>query len=215
MQTQFPSKERPAIAVLVSGNGSNLQALIDATHSDKLDANIVLVLSNKASAFALERAKSANIETVCLPHKAFETREAFDAQVVAELRKRDVQWVVFAGFMRLITNVLLDAYPNRILNLHPSLLPAFPGTNAIEQALSYGVKVTGCTVHLVTAEMDAGPIVDQIVVPVESNDTAEALAQRIHAAEHQLLVSCVQAAVSGRLRFENRGHRQVVIVEHA
>jgi len=215
MQSNASPTTRPAIAVLVSGNGSNLQALIDATHSGKLDANIVLVLSNKASAFALSRAKAANIETVCLPHKGFATREAFDAQVVAELRQRNVEWVVFAGFMRLITNVLLDAYPNRILNLHPSLLPAFPGTNAIEQALAYGVKVTGCTVHLVTAEMDSGPIVEQTVVPVESDDTVEGLALRIHAAEHQLLVRCVQAAVSGRLHVEERGARSVVRVEHA
>ncbi len=210
MPTNSPSSTRPSIAVLVSGNGSNLQALIDATHSGKLDANIVLVLSNKESAFALERAKSANIPTVCLPHKAFATREAFDAQVVAELRQRNVEWVVFAGFMRLITNVLLDAYTHRILNLHPSLLPAFPGANAIEQTLAYGVKVTGCTVHLVTAEMDAGPIVEQFVVPVETTDTVETLAQRIHTAEHQLLVRCVQAAVSGRLRIETRGPRQIV-----
>lgn len=215
MHSNSSPTTRPSIAVLVSGNGSNLQALIDATHSGKLNANIVLVLSNKASAFALERAKAANIEALCLPHKAFDTREAFDARVVAELRARNVEWVVFAGFMRLITAVLLDAYPNRILNLHPSLLPAFPGTNAIEQALAYGVKVTGCTVHLVTAEMDAGPVVDQTVVPVEPDDTAESLALRIHAAEHRLLVSSVQAAVSGRLRIEARGGRQVVHVEQA
>lgn len=215
MQTSPSPSTLPKIAVLVSGNGSNLQALIDATHKGKLDANIVLVLSNKESAFALERAKAANIATVCLPHKAFPTREAFDARVVKELRERDVEWVVFAGFMRLITTVLLDAYPNRILNLHPSLLPAFPGTNAIEQALAYGVKVTGCTVHLVSAEMDAGPIVDQSVVTVTSSDTVDSLAQRIHDAEHQLLVRSVQAAVSGRLRVETRASRSVVHVEPA
>lgn len=215
MQTSPSPSTLPKIAVLVSGNGSNLQALIDATHNGKLDANIVVVLSNKESAFALERAKGANIPTVCLPHKAFPTREAFDARVVAELRQRDVEWVVFAGFMRLITNVLLDAYPNRILNLHPSLLPAFPGTNAIEQALAYGVKVTGCTVHLVSAEMDAGPIVDQSVVVVKSSDTVDSLAQRIHETEHELLVRSVQAAVSGRLRVETRAPRSVVHVEPA
>jgi phosphoribosylglycinamide formyltransferase 1 len=211
----IPPSSVPSIAVLVSGNGSNLQALIDARNDGTLEANIVLVLSNKETAYALERAQRAGIATVCLPHRSFPTREEFDEQVVAELRQRNVEWVVFAGFMRLITKVLLSAYENRILNLHPSLLPAFPGTNAIEQALDYGVKVTGCTVHLVTAEMDAGPIVDQVIVPVQPNDTAETLGQRIHAAEHSLLVRCVQAAVTGRLRVEARGTRSVVHVEPA
>jgi phosphoribosylglycinamide formyltransferase 1 len=214
MQTITPSS-MPSIAVLVSGNGSNLQALIDARNGGTLDANIVLVLSNNETAYALERAKRAGIETVCVPHRTFPTREEFDAHVVAELRRRNVEWVVFAGFMRLITNVLLNAYENRILNLHPSLLPAFPGKNAIEQALAYGVKVSGCSVHLVTTEMDAGPIVDQVTVPVQANDTAETLGQRIHAAEHSLLVRCVQAAVTGRLRVEARGARSIVHVEPA
>lgn len=198
------------IAVLVSGNGSNLQALIDATHQGRLDAEIVVVISNKADAFALKRAESANIPAVCLPHREFASRVAFDAAVVDELRKRDVSWVVFAGFMRLVTNVLLDAYPERIINIHPSLLPAFPGTDAIEQALNYGVQVTGCSVHLVTADMDAGPIIGQSVVPTAPGDTAETLALRIHAAEHPLLVRCVQAAVSGQLTLETRGARRVV-----
>jgi phosphoribosylglycinamide formyltransferase 1 len=215
MQVTPSSSALPSIAVLVSGNGSNLQALIDAKNNGTLRANIVLVLSNKASAFALERAKKADIPTVCVPHTAFSTREAFDTQVVNELRQRDVGWVVFAGFMRLITTVLLDAYPNRIINLHPSLLPAFPGTNAIEQALAYGVKVTGCSVHLVSAEMDSGPIVDQAVVAVHANDTVESLAQRIHQAEHELLVRCVSAAVEGRLRVESRGARSIVFLEPA
>ena len=215
MQANPLSSKLPSIAVLVSGNGSNLQALIDAKANGTLHANIVLVLSNKASAFALERAKAAHIKAVCVPHTSFATREAFDAEVVTQLRQHDVEWVVFAGFMRLITNVLLDAYPNRILNLHPSLLPAFPGANAIEQAIEYGVKVTGCSVHLVTREMDSGPIVDQSVVPVHSTDTVETLAARIHQAEHQLLVRCVQAAVTGRLRVSTRGARSVVHVEHA
>lgn len=198
------------VAVLVSGNGSNLQALIDATHQGRLDAEIVLVISNKAGAFALERAQAANIATVCLPHRQFASREAFDAAVVDELRKREVSWVVFAGFMRLVTNVLLEAYPERIINIHPSLLPSFPGTDAIAQALDYGVKVTGCSVHLVTADMDSGPIIGQSVVAVASEDTAETLAARIHAVEHALLVRCVQAAVTGQLTLATRGNRRIV-----
>jgi phosphoribosylglycinamide formyltransferase-1 len=198
------------VAVLVSGNGSNLQALIDATHQGRLDAEIVVVISNKADAFALERARSANIPGVCLPHRQFASREAFDKAVVEELRKHDVQWVVFAGFMRLVTNVLLDAYPERIINIHPSLLPAFPGTDAIQQALDYGVQVTGCSVHLVTADMDAGPIIGQSVVTTAPGDTADTLGKRIHAVEHPLLVRCVQAAVTGQLTLETRGARRVV-----
>lgn len=205
------NSSKTKVAVLVSGNGSNLQALIDATHQDRLDAEIVVVISNKADAFALKRAEAANIPGVCLPHRQFATREAFDAAVVAELRKFDVQWVVFAGFMRLVTNVLLDAFPERIINLHPSLLPAFPGTDAIQQALDYGVKVTGCSVHLVTADMDAGPIIGQSVVVTAPDDTAETLGARIHAAEHPLLVRCVQAAVTGQLTIETRGQRRIVV----
>src|SRR5690606_8138552 len=143
------------IGVLVSGNGSNLQALIDARQAGLLEADIAVVVSNKASAYALTRARDANIDTVCVPHEQHVSRAAFDARVVEELRKRRVEWVVFAGFMRLVTDTLLDAFPERILNLHPSLLPAFPGTDAIRQAWDYGVHVTGCTVHLVTKDMDS------------------------------------------------------------
>jgi phosphoribosylglycinamide formyltransferase-1 len=204
------ANSKTKVAVLVSGNGSNLQALIDATHQGTLDAEIVAVISNKTDAYALKRAESANIPSVCLPHRQFASREAFDAAVVAELRRRGVQWVVFAGFMRLVTNVLLDAYPERIINIHPSLLPAFPGTDAIQQALDYGVQVTGCSVHLVTADMDAGPIIGQSVVATAPADTAATLGARIHAVEHPLLVRCVQAAVTGQLTLETRGTRRVV-----
>lgn len=202
--------QRTKIAVLVSGNGSNLQALIDAAQVDILHAEIVLVISNKAGAFALERASRAGIPHVCLPHRQFPTREAFDAAVVAELQQHHVQWVVFAGFMRLVTDVLLDAFPERIINIHPSLLPAFPGTDAIGQALDYGVKVTGCTVHLVTTDMDAGPVIGQNPVKVEEGDTLETLGARIHAAEHELLVRCVEHAVTGRIEVVQRGLRRIV-----
>lgn len=201
------------IAVLVSGNGSNLQALIDACDAGSLNAEIVLVISNKSNAYALERAERARIPNLCIPHRQYPTRTEFDAAVVAELKKHHVQWVVFAGFMRLVTPILLDAYPERILNIHPSLLPAFPGTDAIQQALDYGVKLTGCTVHLVSAEMDSGPIVGQRAVVVESEDTLATLSARVHAAEHELLVVSVQAAVTGKLSVASRGERRVVTVD--
>ncbi len=203
------------LGVLVSGNGSNLQALIDARDSGALDATIAVVISNKPGVCALERAERAGIEAVCVPHRDFATREAFDERVVSELRQRDVDWVVFAGFMRLVTPVLLGAFENRIINLHPSLLPAFPGVDAGRQALEYGVKVTGCTVHLVSQEMDSGPIIAQTPVLVKEDDDLDSLMERIHAAEHRTLVEAVQAACDGRLELARRGERVVVSVRPA
>ncbi len=210
MTTVSPHTTLPRIGVLVSGNGSNLQALIDARQAGLLAADIAVVVSNKANAYALTRARDANIDTVCVPHEQYVSRAAFDARVVEELRKRRVEWVVFAGFMRLVTDTLLDAFPERILNLHPSLLPAFPGTDAIRQAWDYGVHVTGCTVHLVTKDMDSGPIVGQTAVTIQRQDTLESLSDRIHAAEHELLVRTVQAAVSGNVVVTAHGTRKRV-----
>jgi phosphoribosylglycinamide formyltransferase-1 len=213
VNTVASSQSKPKIAVLVSGNGSNLQALINARDAGTLDAEIVLVISNKSNAYALERAERAGIPNLCIPHRQYPSRAEFDAALVTELKKHHTQWVVFAGFMRLVTPILLDAYPERILNIHPSLLPAFPGTDAIQQALDYGAKLTGCTVHLVTAEMDSGPIVGQRAVVIRSDDTMETLSARVHAAEHKLLVASVQAAVTGKLTVESRGERRVVTVD--
>ena len=193
------------LGVLVSGNGSNLQALIDARDAGTLRATLAVVISNKAGVPALGRAERAGIEAVCIPHRDFASREEFDARIVEELRRHEVDWVVFAGFMRLVTPVLLRAFEHRILNLHPSLLPAFPGVDAGKQALEHGVKVTGCTVHLVTAEMDSGPIIAQTPVSVLEDDDLDRLMQRIHAAEHQTLVRAVQAACEGRLELVPRG----------
>ncbi len=195
------------LGVLVSGSGSNLQALIDATKSGTLDASIAVVISNKPGVRALERAEQAGIEALTVSHRDFSSREAFDQRVVDELSERGVDWVVFAGFMRLVTPVLLGAYENRIINLHPSLLPAFPGVDAGRQALEYGAKVTGCTVHLVSLEMDSGPIIAQTAVEVRQDDSLDSLMERIHAAEHRTLVSAVQAACQGRLELEPRGRR--------
>ena len=167
----------PVLGVLISGRGSNLQAIIDAIASGRLDARIGLVLSNKADAGGLERARSAGIETVVMSHRDFPSREDYDRALVAELKARGVEVVCLAGFMRLLSAVFVDAFPNAVLNVHPSLLPAFPGVDAQRQALEHGVKITGATVHLVTPELDAGPIVLQAAVPIEAGDTVETLSR--------------------------------------
>lgn len=204
------------LGVLVSGNGSNLQALIDAVDEGTIAADIAVVISNKADAFALSRAKRVGVPAITVAHREYPTREAFDERVVRELRAHDVDWVVFAGFMRIVTSVLLDAYPSRVINLHPSLLPAFPGVDAGRQALEYGVRVTGCTVHLVTQDMDSGPIIAQTPVVVRDDDDLESLMTRIHAAEHETLVGVVKALAEGRLSVEPdaAGGRTRVRVRH-
>jgi phosphoribosylglycinamide formyltransferase-1 len=189
------------LGVLVSGNGSNLQAILDAIAGGELDARVELVLSNVAGARALERARAAGVRALALPHRQFPSREAFDARLREELERAGVEWVVLAGFMRLLTPGFLAAFRHRIVNIHPALLPSFPGTHALEQALAHGVKVTGCTVHLVDdGAVDAGPIIDQRVVPIEADDTLDTLEPRIHAAEHRLYVDVLRAIAEGRVR---------------
>lgn len=192
------------LGVLVSGNGSNLQAILTAVDAGIIPGEVAVVVSNNASAFALERARKAGVLSRCVPHQAYPTREAFDAALVSELKSCQVDWVVLAGFMRLLTPVFLDEYRDRVVNLHPSLLPAFPGVHSGRQALAYGVKISGCTVHLVTEGMDAGPIIAQRAVPVLDDDTEETLMQRIHAAEHELLVKVVAGICRGNLRVERQ-----------
>jgi phosphoribosylglycinamide formyltransferase-1 len=161
------------VGVLISGRGSNLQALIDAIVAGTLNAQIAIVISNKADAAGLDRARAAGIETMALDHRGFPSRDDYDATVANELRSRGVSLVCLAGFMRLVGPRLLAAFPDAILNIHPSLLPAFPGVNAQQQALDHGVKVTGATVHIVTGELDGGPIVLQASVPVRDDDTVD------------------------------------------
>ena len=184
------------IGVLVSGTGSNLQALLD---SDLGPAQIAVVLSNVSTAPALERARRADVPTEVVDHRAVRPREAFDAEVVSRLKAADVEWVVFAGFMRIVTPVLLHAFPNQVLNVHPSLLPAFPGIDAQRQALDAGVKVAGCTIHLVDSGVDTGPIIAQAVVPVLADDTEDTLKKRILEQEHQLLPAVVRSIAEGKL----------------
>jgi phosphoribosylglycinamide formyltransferase-1 len=192
------------IGVLISGRGSNLQAIIDAVAERRLDARIGVVISNRAEASGLERATRAGIATVVLSHRAYPTREEYDAALIGELRRRDVSLVCLAGFMRLLSAAFVEAFPNAILNVHPSLLPAFPGVDAQRQALAHGVKVTGATVHLVTPELDAGPIVVQAPVPVLDHDTVETLAARILVEEHRIYPQAIATVLAVGWRIEGR-----------
>jgi phosphoribosylglycinamide formyltransferase 1 len=174
------------LGVLISGRGSNLKAIIDAIDRGDLDARIAIVISNRADAPGLDHAVKAGIETLVLNHKSYRTREDYDRALVGELNQRHVDLVCLAGFMRLLSPVFVDAFPNRILNIHPSLLPNYPGLHPQQQALDAGATVSGATVHIVNAELDAGPIVLQRQVPVVPGDTADTLAARILEIEHQL-----------------------------
>jgi phosphoribosylglycinamide formyltransferase-1 len=191
--------------VLVSGSGTNLQALIDTWQAGALaPAELVVVGANIAGCLALERAQKAGIESFVLSHKAFATREDFDRALVEELRKRGVELVVLAGFMRVLTGAFLDAFPLRVLNIHPALLPAFPGIHAQKQAIDYGVKLAGCTVHFVDKGTDTGPIIAQAAVPVLPGDDETSLGKRILGEEHRLLPAVVRAVASGQVSVEGR-----------
>nr|ADC35900.1 putative trifunctional purine biosynthesis protein [uncultured bacterium 59] len=192
------------LAILISGRGSNLQSIIDAIRSRRLDAEIAVVISNRASAAGLQRARDAGIEAVFLSPRDAAGSDAYDQAMAIELQRRDVGLVCLAGFMRLVGRPLLDAFPNRILNIHPSLLPAFRGLDAQRQALDYGVRVTGATVHLVTSELDGGPIVAQAAVPVEENDTVETLAARILVEEHRLYPAAIRLVLDGGWDLQGR-----------
>jgi phosphoribosylglycinamide formyltransferase 1 len=190
------------LGVLVSGGGSNLQAILDAIAARRLDARVAVVLSNVAGAGGLDRARAAGVAAVTLDHTAFADRRAFDAAVVDVLRAHEVEVVVLAGFMRLVTDVLLGAFPMRVVNVHPALLPAFPGVHAQRQALAYGARVTGCTVHFVDGGTDTGPIIAQAAVPVKDGDDEDTLSRRILAHEHQLLPQVLQWLAEGRVSVE-------------
>jgi phosphoribosylglycinamide formyltransferase 1 len=192
------------IGVLISGSGTNLQAIIDAIEAEELDAKIQVVLSNRADAYGLVRAKNHGIPVEVLDHKRFPSREAFDQAVVDILRARQVELVVLAGFMRLLSAVLVRAYANRIMNIHPALLPAFPGLHGQKKAVEHGVRFSGCTVHFVNESCDEGPIIIQAVVPVFPDDTEESLAARILKQEHRIYPRAIQLYGEGRLRVEGR-----------
>ena len=192
------------LGVLISGRGSNLQAIIDAVTGGVLDAHIAVVISNREGAPGLERARRAGIATRTIRHTDYDSREAFDLAVVAELERRDVGLVCLAGFMRLLSPAFIRAFPDAILNIHPSLLPSFPGLDAQRQAWEHGVAVSGATVHIVTPELDSGPIVRQAVVPVREDDTAATLAARILEAEHRIYPEAIRAVLDGGWHIEGR-----------
>jgi phosphoribosylglycinamide formyltransferase-1 len=187
----------PRIAVLISGRGSNLQSIIDAIEARRLHATIAVVVSNRADAPGLQRARDAGIDAVHLSPRDYPDRDAYDRALADLLLARGVALVCLAGFMRLVGRALLDAFPNRILNVHPSLLPSFPGLEAQRQALVHGVRVTGATVHLVNAELDAGPIVLQAAVPVLDTDQVETLAARVLVEEHRLYPEAIALMLDG------------------
>ena len=193
-----------ALGVLLSGSGTNLQALIDAIDAGRLDASIAVVVSNRADAYGLTRARARGLPVETVLHAAFASREAFDARLVEVLRAHDVELVALAGFMRLVTRVLLEAFPARVLNIHPALLPAFPGLHAERQALAHGVRITGVTVHFVDEQTDHGPILLQAAVPIFPDDTEESLHLRIQRQEHRVYVRAIQLIAEGRVRIEGR-----------
>lgn len=192
------------LGVLVSGSGTNLQAIIDRIESGEIHAEIACVISNKADAFALTRASRHGIPVVVHENSGFLERRSYDAATVEILRSHKANLVILAGFMRILTDVMVNAFPNAIMNIHPALLPSFPGLHAQQQALDYGVRFSGCTVHFVDCGTDTGPIILQSVVPVEQDDTEETLSARIQKAEHQTFAEAVKLFAEGKIRVDGR-----------
>lgn len=193
--------KKTRLAVFVSGSGTNLQAIIDA-HINSVE--IVLVLSNNPEAYAIERAKKHNIPVEIIDHKQYSSREEFEQEILKRLEPYGVDLIALAGFMRILSPFFVRSYKNRIMNLHPALLPLFPGMHAAKQALDFGVKFTGCTVHFVDEGVDTGPIILQAVVPIYDNDTEEDLLDRIHKEEHSIYPEAIRLFAEGRLRIEGR-----------
>lgn len=192
------------LAVFASGSGSNFQAVVDAIRREGIAASVEVVVCDKPTAFVLERAAAMGIDAYVFQPKAFLSREAYEEQILAELQSREIDWIVLAGYMRLITPVLIEPFYGRMINVHPALLPAFPGIHSVKQALDYGVKMTGVTVHFVDGGTDTGPIIAQQAVEVLQDDTEQSLSSRIQAAEHELLPRVVRWAAEGRIRLDGR-----------
>jgi len=192
------------IGALASGGGTNLQAIIDRCADGSIDAEIVLLICNNPGAGAISRAKKAGIPCLTIDHRAFSDRTAFDRAIVEALQAAQVDLVVLAGFMRIVTETILDVYRNRVLNIHPALLPAFPGLHVQKKAIEYGAKFSGCTVHFVDTGVDTGPIVIQAVVPILDDDTEESLSARILAREHQIYPRAIQLFAENRLKICER-----------
>jgi phosphoribosylglycinamide formyltransferase-1 len=192
------------LGVLISGRGSNLQAIIDACEGGKVPAKVVVVISNDPAAGGLERAKKHNIPAAVFEPKDFKDKNTYELEIVKELKKHEVGLVCLAGYMRIIGQVLLEHFPHRIINIHPSLLPSFPGLHAQKQALDHGVTVTGCTVHFVDEGCDTGPIIVQSAVPVKENDTEETLSERILQQEHHIYPLAIEFIAKDKLKTEGR-----------
>lgn len=193
------------IAVFASGSGTNLQAIINAISDGRIrNSRIVLVVSDNENAYALVRARNAGIECFVLTPRGYKKREDYDREIIKELEKRDAELIILAGFMRLVSSLFVEKYKNRIMNIHPALLPSFKGIHGIRDAFEYGVKVTGVTVHFVDEELDHGPIILQEAVGIEDNDTIETLEQKIHIVEHRLYPEAIKLFVENRLKIEGR-----------
>lgn len=182
------------LGIMASGNGSNFQAIVQAIQDGQLCAQVQVVIYNNPDAYVAVRALNYGIPTVLLNHRNYQSREDFDQEIVTVLQQYDVEWVIMAGWMRLVTSVLIDVFPNKIINVHPSLLPSFKGSRAVEQVLASGVKITGCTAHIVSLEMDNGPILIQAAVPVLPDDTSGTLHARIQREEHRILPAAITLA---------------------
>jgi len=204
--TKFVIEEKVMIniGVLASGRGTNLQAIIEAVEEGRIDGKISIVISDNHNAFALKRAEQHNIKTQYINFKKLKKREDYDKEIIKSLKEKKIDLVVLAGYMRILTPYFINAYKNKIMNIHPALLPSFPGLHAQRQAVEYGVKVSGCTVHFVDEGMDSGPIVLQKAVEVKDNDTEESLAERILREEHQIFPQAIQLFSQGRLIIKGR-----------
>ena len=192
------------IGVLASGRGSNFQSIIDEIESDRLNAEIVLLITDNPSAFAIERAKKHRIDYLVVLPKEYRSRDNLFSKISDELKKKDVDLVVLAGFMRIVGNPLIDAFPNKIMNIHPALLPSFPGLHGQKQAIDYGVKISGCTVHFVDEGMDTGPVIIQAAVPVSQDDTEETLSEKILRLEHKIYPEAIRLFSEGKIEVEGR-----------
>jgi phosphoribosylglycinamide formyltransferase-1 len=197
-------KNKLRIGAIASGGGTNLQAIIDRCLDGSIDAEIVLVISNNPGAGALDRAAKAGIPTLCIDHRQYNEREEFDQQIVKALQEAGADTIVLAGFMRIITETILNAFPQRVLNIHPALLPAFPGLHVQRKAIEYGARFAGCTVHFVDNGVDTGPIIAQAVVPILDDDTEESLSARILIEEHRIYPHAIQLLAEGRLKIVDR-----------
>lgn len=193
---QLPIEKTVKLGVMASGSGSNFEAIAQAINEGRLNAKIEVLIYNNPRAKVKQRADRLNIPTVLLNHRNYKTREALDQAIVEVFQAHEVEWVVMAGWMRIITQELLNAYPQKVINIHPSILPSFKGIDAVEQALSAKVKVTGCTVHLVDLEVDSGEILIQAVVPILPDDTSDSLHDRIQIQEHRIIVEGISIALS-------------------